>query len=205
MLKSNPAVAYPQDNYNLADILLRLRILLQLYDRLSQVGVCVSYTTTLKLIDMVKGNINVKLIEAIKARKHFRMVGDNINFEVGVRDERKGCHKEMMNYFGSAILIRDLSFPEFDVVGPQLRSHAIKPDLFLLDAGDTEALIDDYAYMAMTLASEKIPFFMFLKHRLPKHLTDEYTAQLAQKTVVIPLAAIPRNEQYYGDTVAILR
>ena len=157
-------------------------------------------------MEKIKGNFNTKLIETIKAGKKFRIVGDNINFYVGVRDERKGRHGKMMHYFGSAILVRDLAFPDLDSTdGPQLQLHEITAAVLLPEASEIDSLIEDYAYLAMKVAAKKIPFFSFLGRELPTHLTDIHSEQLRKTTLVIPLPCIPRNEQYGGDVIEILR
>ena len=168
-------------------------------------GVCLSYTNSMLLVDNVKGNFNTKLIEAIQSRKQIRLVGDNVNFYVGVRDERKDRRPEMMHYFGSAILIRELSFPDFCTAGPQLLTHEITSDKLLPEAHDIDCLVADYAYLAMKVASNTMPYFNFLTKELPTHLTDQHSQQVMQKTVVIPLACLPRNEQYETDVIEILR
>ena len=84
----------------------------QLYDRLNRPGICICYTRRKKLLDEFKGEFDAKVIEAIIEGKKLRLIGDNVNYYVSVRDERSTRHGRMMNLFGSAILIRELSFPD---------------------------------------------------------------------------------------------
>ena len=178
---------------------------LQLYDRLSKVGVCLSHQNTTILLDKITGNFNCKLVNAIKSGKHLRIVGDNIDFYLGVRDERKGFHGSMKHFFGSAFIVKELSFPDFITSGPQLSTDKITVAHLLPNPTEIPLLVQDYAYLCMQVAATKMPFFSFLKKDLPMHLTDDHSKQLLEKTLVIPIGALPRNEHSHGDVVEILR
>ena len=162
-----------------------------------------SSSTTLRLQDQIMNECEAKLVEAIKAGKRFRLVGDNINFQTQVRDERKDRHGKMEHYFGSAAIIQTLDFEHLPSERPVV-SNINLPQVMLTEQ-ESEGLVDDYGYMMMKVAATHLPYFSFLKDLLPENITDEYSAQLTQKTPVIPLIAMHKNEQHYGDVVDIMR
>lgn len=60
--------------------------------------------------------------------------------------------------------------------------------------------------MTMKVASEHFSYFEFLKVLIPRYLTDEqHPMPLAEKTLVVPLNVIPKNEQYYSEVVDIMK
>jgi hypothetical protein len=150
------------------------------------------------------GDINRQLVDAIIAKKRLRLVGDNINFTTRVRDERMNRHGKMHHYFGSAVLIHDLSFPNVPTHAPQINISEMKADMFIPNSDEQDALIDDYAIIAIQIAIKHIEYFRCLESLFPKHRPDQYTHQLMKKTVVVPLHVLPYNEQKYGDVVKIL-
>jgi len=141
----------------------------------------------------------------VRSGKSFRLVGDNVNLSVGVRDERADRHGKLLNYFGSAALVYDLNFPAASHITPQKDYHMLTTADLLPSTNDSNSLIDDYVHMAMHIASKHVAYFSYLKDLIPRYLVDEHIDQLKRKTGVIPLQVLAKNEQRYGDVVDILR
>lgn len=158
-------------------------------------------------MDKLQGDYNALIIDAIKAGKKIRFVGDNINFRVGVRDERSNKHGKMFHYFGSAVLIYGKmgTFDELPDSGPQEDHTMFRESDLLPSNNEVEALVADFAYMSMKVAITHIAYFSFLKDKVSTHLTDKYSTKLMEKTTIIPLTVLPKNEQKYGDVVDIMR
>ena len=69
------------------------------------IGVSLSHSGTLHLVDLFRGHFNQKLIELVKKGKRLRLVGDNVDVVVGVKHERKDQHAHMVHWFGSLALL----------------------------------------------------------------------------------------------------
>ncbi len=165
-------------------------------------GLCLSHKNTIRLCDLLAGDLNRQLVNAISSKKTISLVGDNVNFTVRVRDERLKRHGRMHHFFGSAVLTHDLAFPSLPSQSPQLLVGDMRTDLFVPNSSEQVELVNDYAIMAMKVAAKYINCFKRLE--FPQHRPDEYTQQLTSKTGVHPLHALPLNEQHYGDVVQIL-
>jgi hypothetical protein len=124
-------------------MLLNFCCIMQVYEQLSPLGLCLSHHNTLRLCDLLVGDQNRQLIEAITARKRLRLVGDNVNFTTRVRDERLNKHGKMYHFFGSAVLVHDSSFPRLSTIYPQMNICDMKADMFIANVQEQEALIDD--------------------------------------------------------------
>jgi hypothetical protein len=145
------------------------------------------------------------MVQALTAGKRIRLVGDNVNLTVGVRDERSNRHGKQLNYFGSAALIHDLHFPAASHTTPQTDYHSLTPVDLLPSTQDINCLVYDYVHMTMHVAVKHIAYFSYLKDLIPQHLVDEHVDQLKVKTGVIPLSVLAKDEQKYSDVVEILR
>lgn len=84
-------------------------------------GVTLSHSGMLQTMNTISGTFNTELIDAVKKEKRFRIVGDNINFSVGVSHERKseGKHSHMEHWFGSVAIIQNVSFEDRSDIKPQ--------------------------------------------------------------------------------------
>ncbi len=172
-------------------------------DQLASVGVCMSYSTTQRILESVTAESNAKLVRAMQAGRKFRLIGDNVNFYVGVRDERHDKHSHLQHYFASAAIL----LPQID-----LSPLSDTPEKITLELGDliptpgeSDLLTDDYAYICMKVAAKHLGCFAFLQDLLPEHLTDQYSHSLLNKTEIVPLVTLHKNEQYYSDVVDILK
>ena len=67
----------------------------------------------------IGGTINDKLCDLIKLKKRFRIIGDNINWTVGVHDQRVDNRGRMFHAFGSAVIVQNVDFSYLDDDRPQ--------------------------------------------------------------------------------------
>jgi hypothetical protein len=144
--------------------------LLQVYDRLRLLGICLTYDTTTTLLDNLKGDYNKLIVEAVKAGKKIRFVGDNVNFKVGVRDERSGHHGKLMHYFGSAVLIygKMHHFDHLPDSQPQMGHNTLMAADILPSTHEVELLVEDSVFMFMKVATKHILYFQCLSDKIPK-------------------------------------
>ena len=177
--------------------------ILQVFHRLGPIGVCESYDRTLAIIQELSRNSEDIIVKALKAGFHLRVVGDNINFWVKVRDERKGHHSHMEHYFGNIAIINILEFSR------SVNGKASDPAWQHYCSRCYSKLgwcfsFEDYSFICMKVTAKYISFFKFLGINLPGCLTDEYTEKISDKTRVIPLPALHKNESHYTDVVDIM-
>jgi len=185
--------------------LIAFQLFIQGFDRLEPTGVCLSYTRSQLLIDAIRGDFDAKVIDAVRNGKKIRLVGDNVNITVGCRDEISDRHRKSLHYFGSAVIIHELDFPEANNGTSQMDYHNLTVSDLLPNIDDVSNLVDDYAHMVMHVAIKHIAYFKFLKGLISSHITDENSEQLKTRTVVVPLQLLAKNQQKSGDVVDILR
>lgn len=185
-------------------VIMCVYILKQMYEQLSPLGLCLSHKNTLRLCDLLSGDLDRQLIDAIVSKKRISIVGDNVNFATSVRDERMKRHGKVHNFFGSAVLIHDLEFSSLSTQSPQIPICDLTSSLFIPNVTEQKELVNDYALMAIRVAVKYVDCFKCLDDIFPNYRPDNFTHQLMTKTGVIPLHVLPLNEMHYGDVVKIL-
>ena len=176
----------------------------KVYDRLQKLGVCLTRTCNSAILDNIKETFKIQIVEAITDNRYIRFLGDNIDFMIGVRDERIDKHAKLVHYFGSAVLVYNFKFPNLSEVKPQRDYKTISPREMLLDETESSALVDDYVHIVMKVAVQHFPSFKFLQKELDRYPRSSIP-DILQKTQTIPLPALHKHEQRYGDVVDILR
>ena len=145
------------------------------------------------------------LVDAIRKGKRMRLCGDNINFWIKVRDERRSKHSHMEHYFGSIAIFHPMNLSGLSEKKPQIEPTSMTASDLILNPNDINNLIDDYAMLAMRVALQYFAYFKFLDGHLPKYRPDQHTESMTEKTKVIPLPALKKNESKYTDMVDIMR
>ncbi|XP_061184242.1 uncharacterized protein LOC133192263 [Saccostrea echinata] len=176
----------------------------KVFDRLQKVGVCLSYAKSLKLVDQIGGHFNDEMVELVRKGRRFRIVGDNINWKVGVHDQRIDNKDKFHHAFGSAILVQNINFDHLSDIFPQREYKATALQTFLPSVDDMKKTKRDYAILIARVAIKFLPFFEQFESIIPRNISKPCSLHLKEKTHVIPMPVLFRNEQYYQDVVHIL-
>ncbi|XP_033729813.1 uncharacterized protein LOC117319009 [Pecten maximus] len=139
----------------------------KIYDRLQPVGLCLSYQTSLEVLHIFgAGSFNIKLVEAIKAGKVIRLVGDNVNFSVKVTDQHQSTegktkfmlirktilHFQTMHHaFASAALINHFNFNHLPDHKPQPNNLTVQD--FLVNEADLKNIRQVYTILIASYES----------------------------------------------------
>lgn len=146
-----------------------------------------------------------QLAAAINEGKRLRIVGDNVNYAVGIRDQRSqdnGKTQHLHHAFSSIALIHDVDFAHLSSERPQKPWTDVNVQDLLMNQEDYQALRQDYINQIVTVAKKHIPYFKFLEDISAGTTTK--TGENHKKTTVIPLETVMKNEMYYSDVVDIL-
>ena len=72
---------------------------MQVYSRLNHVGVCISYSATLNLVDSISTRHTLPLKQWIANDVVFKYCGDNVDKKKGVRDVRSDHQGELLHMY----------------------------------------------------------------------------------------------------------
>lgn len=173
--------------------------LFQVFDRLQRLGVCLGYNRSIRLQEIIGGSFNDQLIETVKASRRFRLVGDNINWSVGVDDERADRKGHMEHAFGSLIIVQNTSFDHLPNIAPVPQFTETDYNDYLPTSEDMAKIRKDYAILISRVAFEHIPYLKTFQDVVQKYISDPCSEDLKVKNLVLPLPVIFENEQKHSD------
>ena len=125
-----------------------------------------SHSTVLKVQQQIGGKFNAELIDAVRSGMRFRIVGDNVNFKVGVSRQREDKVGHMEHWFGSIAIIQHTNFNNLTVQRPQRPLLQMPPSAFLPSPEDMMIIKKDCVVLVMEVLVEHIPAFNSFKHLL---------------------------------------
>ena len=181
-----------------------LPIPLQLLERFQKMGLCLSYSTRNNILEHIGGHFQDSVIEAVKKRQKTRTVGDSWNLRILKRDMRQDAQNVNYNWFQFAIMINRINLDHLPATGHV--GNIQRPDLtvFLPNDNETAMLRENYKVLAARVIIEFLGKFKFLDSVIPIHIPHPYQGQMAEKSVVIPMPMLQKDEKSYNDMVDIL-
>ena len=160
-----------------------------------------SYPTLLDVTKTVAAHFNDELVRAIKDGQQLRLIGDNLNFRVGVTYENKFNHSHMVHMFGSCALLTNPVFVE-KPEAPEIPLVNLTIDDVTLSAAEYAVMRRDLVSIVAPVLGKYLPQLQLWMKSVPALQPSH--PEFAQQTTVIPLSVLPLNEQYEKDTIKIL-
>ena len=176
-------------------------ILMQVYTRLSRLGICIAHQTVARVIKSLGVNFDKKVQEwkMVCNNNHstsyppsdavdfpqYVIVGDNIDKNVSPRHMTLDSQTKSYHYFHSyAVHDRvDLSSCSNEV--PDIDVESLPLTAFLPSFEDCKKLRENYITLASRVLVNHLDFLKPLQHCVPKHIKHRYTAELKRKSVVV--------------------
>lgn len=153
----------------------------------------------------ISGSFNTKLIDSLKREKKIRIVGDNINFQMGVAQIRQseGKVSHMEHWFGSAAIVQNITFTDLNNDGPQYDLRKLPTEMFILNEKDWQNITYNFSVLSSRVLVEFFPWLKVATLAVSQPIADMPDA-MKMKNEVIPLPVMHKNEQKYSDVVDIL-
>jgi len=140
------------------------------------------------------------LVDVVQKGKRFRLVGDNINWQTKVHNQRFDRRGGMTNAFTSAAVVQEVYFPDLDT-SPHL--NAFTTDVYLMSADDCSLLKSLYVRLIIEIISRHLPSIAFVNIQ-PGQPFGGHSSKLVNITQVIPLPVLYYNEQVNSDVIKIM-
>lgn len=186
-------------------VFIESKLLFQIYDRLHPLGLCMSYEQSHNLLQEIGQTYTNQMSAAMKEGKRLCLVGDNVNYAVGIREQRKencGKTKLLHHAFASVALLNDSKFDHLSKIKPQRPWTDLKLDDFIVNEEEYKNIRLDYTKHIVKSAIKHVPFFKILDDVFDE--SSKTNEEQYRKTLVIPLETVLKNEQYYADVVDIM-
>ena len=159
----------------------------------------------LETMSTISKSFITELTNCIKHGKKFRIVGDNVNFHMGVAQARKSIGKigHMEHWFGSAAIVQNLSFPDLPNAHPQHDLRQLPTGRFILDEQEWNGIMFDFSVIMTRILVDFFPWLKFAKSAV-NQIIDDIPEGLKDENKVVPLPILHKNEQKYAEVVDVL-
>lgn len=159
----------------------------------------------LETMTNITDNFNTELIKSVKNGNKFRIVGDNVNFHLGVAQARKSLGKtgHMEHWFGSAAIVQNVCFAHLSNIQPQYNLLHLPTERLLMQAEEFNQVTSDFSILVSQVLVDFFPWLKFAKSAVDIR-SEEILPELKRKNIVIPLPILHKNEQNYSEVIDIL-
>lgn len=165
---------------------------------------CVSYPATLRLMDEVSKLHTVPIKEWIKDNSVFKFWGDNVDKQRHVRDYRSDHQGEMLHMYSILVGRSRTPAPQLPHMGHLLELKDIPPDFFLPQRRDVLAMKSNLVILVSRILIQYIPALAFLTGVVPKHILHRYSKKMSEKSEVVVLDILMKNEIEHSDMLDIM-
>lgn len=142
-------------------------------------------------------------LDVLKSGGRIRLVGDNINWHVSVRDERINHSGFMRNGFATIVIVQNGDFSHLESTCPQRNYASLSACDFIPSVNDIFHVKHEYCILIARAAAQIIPCFQHLQKMLDQPI-QEAPRFMHVANKVLPFNVVMKNEQKYSETVEIL-
>ncbi|KAK3101010.1 hypothetical protein FSP39_000234, partial [Pinctada imbricata] len=170
--------------------------------RLNHLGLVLSPTSKIRLLDECKEMNDFSLLENIKRNPLVKITGDNL--DVYVRSCLQGLGKQHMDMhlFASNLLSSRIVTTDMDNTMPT--NIDLDPTSFLLQGYNADILRMSYKLLLSKIVSPRCVSFKWMESVTPTHMPHPYQAEMSEKSLVFQLPIQMRNEAKYEDCIEIM-
>ena len=178
--------------------------LVQVYDRLNHVNVCVSYRATLSLMDDVSSMHTLPLKRWIEDGAVIKFWGDNVNKKRKARDVRSDHTGEMLNMFSLLVGKSRTPAPELSHSGHVSKMSEATAEMFLPSCEDVTAVKSNLVVLVSRVLTTYFSGLAPLSKAVPKHISHKYSTQMSKKSEVVVMDVLRKDETKHTEMIDIM-
>lgn len=165
----------------------------------------VSYNSVLKRVDAISRQHTQVLDQWLKEGAFVKFVGDNLDKQCNVRDIRSDHHGQLKHMFSLMAIKARIPPPEPlpDYSPLDLRTESV--DHFLPSEEDIKVVESDLEVLVSRVICEYISGLRTLKQSVLEHIPHMYSEEMTQRSQVVVLDVLHKNETKSSDMVQIMR
>ena len=165
---------------------------------------CVSYQSTLRLMDELGKLHTVPIQKWIKDGLVIKYWGDNIEKQVNVRDSRSDNVSHLLHMYSLVVGCSRTPAPELQHTGHLSKLREVPNDFFLPQSSDVREVKSNLVILVSRILVQNFPALAFLSGVVPKHILHKYSKKMAQKSDVVVLDVMMKNENVNKEMLEIL-
>lgn len=176
-----------------------------MFARMNHLNMCVSYPATLRLLDEVSKLHTVPIQKWINDGALFKFWGDNVDKQQRVRDYRSEHCGVMLHMYSLLAGRSRTSEQELAHTGKLRELKEVPNKFFLPHKSDIQAVKGNLEVIVSRILVKYFPSLAFLSSVVPKHILHKYSKQMAEKSEVIVLDVLMKDETLSKDMLDIMR
>ena len=159
-------------------------MMLQVYTRLNQVAVCVSYKETLRNVEEISKLHTAPMSEWISDNVPFRFWGDNVDKKRGVRDVRSDHQGELVHMYSILAGRNRTANPTLSHTGC-IGSLSIESDSLLPTTDDIQSVKLNMVVIVSRYLTKYIEGLKTFSKAVPSHIKHQYSKEMTAKSSVV--------------------
>ena len=176
----------------------------QIYSRLNQVGACVSYNKTLNLVEDISKYHAQPLSEWIANKIPFKFWGDNVDKKRSVRDVRHDHQGELVHMYSilaGRSRTADATFSRTEQIASlsSISSSSLLPTKL-----NIELIKQNLVVLVGRVLTKYVDVLKPLSKVVPSHITHKFSEEMAEKSSVVLVDVLFKNEACRSDMIDIM-
>lgn len=175
-----------------------------MYARLNHVCVCVSYSSTLRLIKELSKFHSAPLEIWIEEGIIFKFWGDNVDKQQKVRDLRSDHIAIMLHMFSIVIARSRIQALHLPQVGQLSKLSEVPAEFFLPTIEDVTKVKGNLTVLVSRVLTQYITKLAPFSKAVTQHIEHVYSKEMAEKSDVFVLDILMKNETNHKDMIDIM-
>ena len=173
-------------------------------ERFNHVGLCLSPTGTRKMLDGLGSFQTAEIIERIRDGTSFRVVGDNFDLLIKVRQMLLENRNKSHHWFNLLLIFSRVSSSHLPNNTPIFRLSDFPPEEYFLSEGEKTDTLNDLAILASRVLCDHLSFLVPYKSTVVKHIPHQYSKEMSQVSPVLASGTVFKDEKKYDEMVDIM-
>ena len=172
--------------------------------RFQRYAICLEPNKKYSLLDEIGRHFLDHAIKLTKEGKKFSIVLDNIDWEVRAHDMREEHQNISEHAVASSLVFDRVPSNHLPDNGPQKDIKTVDPGIFLLSDDELSEIAFRYCIYVGRIIVDVFPKLNFLADLLPKHIPHQYSDEMKQKSEVVTMPVLMKDEKKYADCVDVM-
>ena len=177
----------------------------QLYGRLNHMNMCVSYCTTLRLVQKISTLNSAPLKQWIKEDIILKFWGDNVDKMQKVRDLRSDHKGDMLHMFSILVARSRTPAPHLPLEGQLSKLSEVPEEFFLPTSEDVCKVKSNLVIIVSRVLTKYFSQLAPFSKVVQKHILHLYSAEMSNKFDVFVLDILMKNETKNKDMIKIMQ
>ena len=144
------------------------------------------------------------LLQWITKDVPFKFWGDNVDKKIGVRDVRSDHHGSLLHMYSIVAGLSRTPANSLRHTGCVANLLSLAPESFLPTSEDVKTIRSNLVTIVSRILTQYIVTLSPLSKAVPKHITHQYSSEMALRSDVVVVDVLMKNEAKHSDMIDIM-